>query len=209
MIAFLLALGSVSALSLPEVESSLADYATESCSAKKVDVSWLGLSESLPGDSGAKLLWSGDPCQSRPMLKLRAVEDGILIGSWRFRPALEIWKEVKVAANDAAQNEPVEAISGLARISEIQGAEVGEGSWIARTPIKAGQPLTDRVLKRSPDSDRGSMVRIEARIGSLVVGADGRLMEDAFIGEEVRVLNLATRSTQRGRFLANNRVALE
>ena len=209
MIGLFLTLGAVSALSLPEVESSLVNYASQSCGAEKVEVSWLGLSDSLPGGSESKLIWSGDPCQSRPMLKLRAVEQGELVGSWRFRPALEIWKSVPVAAEDYRPDDPVRIETGLARLADIQGNPVGEGAWLARVPISSGDALTDRVLRRAPDSQRGSTVRVEARVGALVVGADGRLLEDAFLGEEVRVLNLATRSTQRGRFVVGNRVVLE
>jgi hypothetical protein len=209
MMSLFLTLGTVSALSLPEVESSLVDYAVQSCGAEKVEVSWLGLSASLPGASESKLIWSGNPCQSRPMLKLRAVEQGQLVGSWRFRPALDIWKKVPVAAADYAPDQKVDSVSGLVRLSDIQGNSVAEGAWLARVSISSGEALTDRVLRRAPDSVRGSSVRVEARAGALVVGADGKLLEDAFLGEEVRVLNLATRSTQRGRFTAGNRVVLE
>jgi hypothetical protein len=209
MIGLFLTLGTVSALSLPEVESSLVDYASEACGAEKVEVSWLGLSESLSGGSESKLIWSGDPCQSRPMLKLRAVEQGELIGSWRFRPALEIWKKTPVAADDYGPDQRVTFETGLVRLADIQGNPVGEGAWLSRVAISSGEALTDRVLRRAPDSERGSSVRVEARAGALVVGADGRLLEDAFLGEEVRVLNLATRSTQRGRFTSGNRVVLE
>ena len=175
MIGLFLTLGAVSALSLPEVESSLVNYASQSCGAEKVEVSWLGLSDSLPvAPESVDLV--RDPCQSRPMLKLRAVEQGELAGSWRFRPALEIWKSVPVAAEDYRPDDPVRIETGLARLADIQGNPVGEGAWPARVPISSGEALTDRVLRRAPDSQRGSTVRVEARVGALVVGADAEAL---------------------------------
>jgi len=208
MIGVLLVLGSASALSLPEVEASLVAYATASCSAEKVDVTWLGLRAELPGGSKASFHWSGSPCQSRPKLKLTAVENGVPVGVWHFRPALDVWINVPVAAQSASAGEPVKSEDGMVRIQDVQGDLAGEGVWIARVALEKGEALTRRVLRIRPDSAKGSRVRIESRQGPLTVSADGRLMEDAFVGKSVRVLNLATKSTQKGRFLALNRVVL-
>ena len=208
MIGVLLALNSASALSMPEVEASLEAYAKEACEASDVSVTWLGLSDSLPGTEDAQLHWSGNPCQSRPLLKLRAVEGHQLLGSWRMRPALDIWTVFPVATSDSSVGEVVSSRLEPVLLQNIRGVEVGEGTWVARVSLKEGEPLTDRVLRRRPDSDRGSVVRIEIIHGALSIGADGRLMEDAFVGDDVRVLNLATRSTHTGRLVAHNRVEI-
>ena len=208
MIVLLLGLTTASALSMPEVEASLEAYAKESCQASDVQVTWLGLSNMLPGGQNAELHWTGNPCQSRPLLKLKAVEGHQLLGSWRMRPALDIWKPFPVAASDAAVGELVSTRVEPVLLKEIRGQQVGEGTWVARVALSEGDPLTDRVLRRRPDSARGSVVRIEVRQGALTIAADGRLMEDAFVGEDVRVLNLATRSTQRGRLVAQSRVEI-
>lgn len=208
MISFLLALGSASALSLVEVENSLVEYATQACSAEKVEVSWLGLRADLAGGADAVYHWSGSPCQSRPNLKLTAVEDGIPVATWRFRPALNVWLSVPVSAQDTAIGEVVHAEPGLVRIQDLHGEFPGEGVWIARVGLEKGEPLTQRVLRHRPDSPKGARVRIESKHGSLTVSADGRLMEDAFFGKPVRVLNLVTRATHKGRLVAENRVVL-
>ncbi len=208
MIGFLLALGSSSALSLSVVEASLVDYATSSCSAEKVDVIWLGLGADLPGGPEASFHWLGSPCQSRPKLKLTAVENGVPVGVWHFRPALDVWINVPVAAQSVSAGEAVKSEHGLVRIQDVQGDLAGDGVWLARVSLKKGEALTRRVLKAQPDSAKGSRVRIESRKGPLTVSADGRLMEDAFVGKSVRVLNLATKSTHKGRFVALNRVVL-
>ena len=203
-----LILSSASALSLPEVEAALVDYTRLECQAERVSVAWLGLSGELAGGDGAELRWSGSPCQSRPSLKLTAVEQGHPVGTWRFRPALDIWLEVPVAAEDFRIGDRVVTEEGLVRIQDVKGKPVGEGIWLARVAISAGEALTERVLRAMPDSPKGSRVRIESQHGLLTVAADGRLMEDAFFGKEVRVLNLATRNTQRGRLVASDRVLL-
>jgi flagella basal body P-ring formation protein FlgA len=208
MMGFLLALGSASALSLPEVEASLVAYATSFCSAEKVDVKWLGLGAALPGGPKASFHWLGSPCQSRPKLKLTVVENGVPVGVWHFRPALDVWINVPVAAESVSAGEAVTSEEGLVRIQDVQGDLAGDGVWVARVSLKKGEALTRRVLKIQPDSVKGSRVRIETRQGPLTVSADGRLMEDAFVGKSVRVLNLATKSTQKGRLVALNRVVL-
>jgi hypothetical protein len=208
MIGFLLALGSASALSLVEVENSLVAYATKVCSAEKVEVTWLGLRTELVGGEHAKFHWSGSPCQSRPNLKLTAVEDGIPVSTWRFRPALDVWLNVPVSAQDTAIGEVVRAEAGLVRIQDIHGEFPGEGVWVARVGLEKGEPLIQRVLRHQPDTPKGARVRIESNHGPLTVSAEGRLMEDAFVGKPVRVLNLVTRVTHSGRLVAQNRVVL-
>jgi len=208
MIALFLALNSASALSLPEVETSLIAYATEECEAQQVEVKWLGLSPDLPGGSDSVFHWSGSPCHSRPTLKLTVVENELPVGVWRFRPALNVWIEVPVAAEAIPVGSLVKAAPGVALIQNIQGQVVSDGAWIARVALRKGEPLTQRKLRVQPDIPKGSRVRIEAQHGALSVSADGKLMEDAFIGKPVRVLNLATRTTQRGRLVASDRVVL-
>lgn len=208
MIALFLALDSASALSLPEVETSLIAYATEECEAEQVEVKWLGLSPGLPGGPDAVFHWTGSPCQSRPSLKLTVVENQSPVGVWRFRPALSVWIKVPVAAEAVPVGGLVRFDSGLALIQNVQGEVVTEGSWVARVAIQKGEPLTRRSLRVQPDILKGTRVRIEAQHGALSVSADGKLMEDAFIGKPVRVLNLATRTTQSGRLVASDRVVL-
>jgi len=208
MIGLWLILNSASALSLPEVEAALVEYTMAECQADSVSVGWLGLGGQLQGGDGADLRWSGSPCQSRPTLRLTVVEQGERVGSWQFRPALDIWITVPVASSDVVAGDLVPVESGLARVHEVRGETVGEGTWIAKVNLSKGEVLTTRVLRAQPDSPRGSRVRIEAKRGALTVAAEGRLMEDAFFGEEVRVLNLATRRSQKGRLVTLDTVQL-
>jgi hypothetical protein len=208
MIALFLALNSASALPLPEVEASLIAYATKKCDAERVEVNWLGLLAELPGGPDSVFHWAGSPCQSRPALKLTAVENGVPVGVWRFRPSLNVWINVPVAAVNAFVGDLVQFEPGVVLVQDAQGELATEGSWVARVAIEKGEVLTQRKLSLRPDRLKGTRVRIETQYGSLSVSADGKLMEDAFFGKAVRVLNLATRTTQKGRLLTNGRVVL-
>ena len=199
---------SPAALDLREAEASLTGYVQTQCDAEKVTVSWLGLSELLPGGEGVVFHWTGNPCQSKPVLRARAIENGTLVGTWRVRPGLEIWKRVPVASVDTSKGQKISSKQGLARIQDIRGTSIGQGSWVALKDVVAGEPLTDRVARVKPDSFKGSVVRVESTKGSLTVASDGRLMEDAFLDSDVRVLILATRTMHTGRLVASNKVVL-
>jgi len=200
--------GSTAGLDMQEAERSLTTYAKSQCDAEKVSVSWLGLSDRLPGKVGMSFHWTGNPCQSKPVLRVRGVENGTLIGTWRIRPGLDIWKQVPVAAADTQKNQKVVAEKGLVLVQDIRGIPVGQGNWVAAKDLEAGEPLTDRVVRLKPDSLKGSVVRVESSSGSLTVASDGRLMEDAFLNSDVRVLILATRTMHKGRLVASNKVIL-
>ena len=196
------------ALDLQEAERSLASYAKVQCDAEKVSVSWLGLSDRLPGEAGMSFHWTGNPCQSKPVLRVRGVVNGARVGTWQVRPGLDIWKRVPVASSDTKKGHKVVPDQGLVLIQNVRGITVGQGNWVAAKDLEAGEPLTDRVVRLKPDSLKGSVVRVESTSGSLTVASDGRLMEDAFLNSEVRVLIFATRTMHTGRLVASNKVVL-
>ncbi len=130
--------------------------------------------------------------------------------SYALRPSVVTWREVPVAAESVRAGEPV--VLATARVSSDRlksETPVSVGAWQARVAIAAGEPVTTARVRPLPDLRNGAEVRVLAGAGALQVRAPGKLMEDAFVGAPVAVLNLATKVVQRGTYRGNGTVALE
>ena len=170
------------------LEASLSHYVEQQCEAEQVDIEWMGLDpEMLPEDWH----WKGDPCRSRPNLFLSVVDNHQLQRRMMVRPSLTIWVEVPVAAESTPMGQLVKTESGRIKIKDLVGDPVGE-AWRARVFIPKGTPVTTAVVAPIPDATNGSEIKLIVKVRSLVISAEGRLMEDASIGEDVRVRNHAT-----------------
>jgi flagella basal body P-ring formation protein FlgA len=66
--------------------------------------------------------------------------------------------------------------------------------------------VTHRRVKRQPVATVGETVQIVAEFGPLIVSAEGRMLADAFLGDHVRVANLATDAVVQGVLIAPGRV---
>lgn len=167
---------------LPPVEAALIEWAAEVCGATRVEVHFTGLSEMGDGP----FFWSGDPCRSRPDLRLRSGERTLTV-----RPQLTVWVEVPLATRDFAVGERVEAALGEVPIDAVRGAVVHE-AWVATTAIAAGTPITQAVTRPEPDVLRDAAVELVVIRGDLVVSAPGRVLQEGRVGDRVRVINEAT-----------------
>jgi|GEM_PF-3315534 len=194
---------------LDSVVDSLVDYAKENCDSERVEVERLGLRESLVDYDDIVAHWSGDPCQSRPTLRLVASEHGNHLGAWTVRPSLNIWIEVPVALHDVSAGEAIEVTTGMAELSEIRGPVVSEGLFRARLRLSAGDPVTARVATVMPDIVRGSSVSIESRSGPLVVSMSGNILVDGFVGDRVRVRSEATYRSLSGVLVDDHTVVVD
>jgi flagellar basal body P-ring formation protein FlgA len=58
--------------------------------------------------------------------------------------------------------------------------------------IQAGQPLTSQMVEDPPTVKKGSRVVVRARNDLISVTAQGKVMEDGRVGDEVRVVNLSS-----------------
>lgn len=196
------------AVSPAAVEASLANYALVVCEAEAVDVAWLGLGDQLPGSDAAELDWVGDPCRGRPELKLRIIEAGALVGRVPVRPGLDVWVRTWVAPQRILPGEDFVPISGLVLAQDQRGQPVTEGTWRSRVSLRAGQAVSTGLVLRVPDVEQGTDVTLTVVRGGLRIDAPGRLAEDGYVGESVRVVNEATKVLAEGVLIAPDRVRI-
>jgi flagella basal body P-ring formation protein FlgA len=123
-----------------------------------------------------------------------------LCESWRFNPHVAIWKLLPTAASSVAAGDIVEASLNRGRFDQVQGSliEPSMGPWVALTALQRGEPLTMDRLKRKPLNADGDEVLLLVTTGTLRITAKGRLMSDAYIGQQVRVLSLTTNTVVEG-----------
>ena len=191
------------------VESSLADYAIDSCKAETVEVRWLGLAEERLPTAIQDIVWDGDPCRRRPDLRMTVVDAGKIDAQYTLRPSLVVSVRVPVANADFRPGDPVTANWGLVPIEKVQGTPITSGNWAARVNIDAGEPITDAVVEQPIDAKKGSAVTLQIVRGALTLNAPGSLLEDARIGESIRVVNEATHVALRGVLVAPDTVQLQ
>jgi len=177
------------------LQASLAAYVEEQCSAEEVEVGWIGLDPNLLPEG--ELVWQGNPCRSRPNLFLSVINNQTVQRRMTLRPSLTIWVNVPVAATDTPMGKQVQPVPGRVKLNELVGDPVHD-NWRARVFIAKGDPITTAVVNPIPDASNGAEIKLIVRVRALVVTAEGRLLEDAFIGEDVRVRNHATGNVMTG-----------
>jgi len=121
---------------------------------------------------------------------------------YTLRPQITIWVEAPLAARSTAAGEPVSVRVGRIPLESLRGENPidPELPWQARVPLDEGDPVTEVRARPMPDAREGAAVTVVAGRGSVVVQAPGRLDEDAYVGREVRVVNLATRTLVTGTY---------
>lgn len=125
-------------------------------------------------------------------------------------PQVVVWRTVPVAARDVAPGERVPLRMARTSSDTMSGPSVDDATaWVARVPLPAGTALSPFNVRQAPDLSRGASVRLQVQTGPVAVSAPGRLLDDAFLGQEVAVLNLATRRVQRGEYRGDLVVSLE
>ena len=179
---------------IENLQEALRTYAVAQCGAERVEVHFLGIDASAaPADLG-QALWEGDPCRSRPDLRVAMVAvDGSLRARLSVQPHLSVWIKTLVAAEPVAPGEPVRAIDGLVLAERIRG-QSPVSSGIARVSLDAGDPLTKLVVQAPFDVESGARVSVRVRRGTLTISADGTTLEKGRIGDEIRVVSQATHS---------------
>lgn len=189
------------------IEAALVAYVTEQCGAERVEVRWLGLDPARL-TPGGRPGWRGDPCRANPTLGLTwavgADPDHLTV-----RPELDVWVAAPIAARPVARGELVEVTDGVVPLASLAG-----GRWdgepglalVAATALRAGEPLTRLNVQVPADAPSGARVDVRVRVGDLVVTADGRLLSDGTVGQEVRAYVDATRAVVRGVLVADDAV---
>jgi hypothetical protein len=124
-----------------------------------------------------------------------------------LQPRLQVWREVPVAMVRTGPGETVRWNVGRVPLTRLVGepmdpSRLEQGSWLARTTLVAGAPLTELVVRPAPDAPRGRDVTLLAGTADLLVAAPGRLVDDAFLGDRVPIANLASGAIVVGTLLA-------
>ena len=187
-------------------EVELVAYAERQCDAERVEVRVLGVAQaSLP--SGV-VQWSGDPCGSRPSLRLKVIDDGVVAFNASVRPELDVWVTRVVAAQRARPGDILRVEPGVVLMADIVGEPVplGSGPWVARTNHSAGAPVTDRTASEALDRVAGDPVSVVVSRGALTLTAPGTLLADARVGDPVQVINEATRTRLKGTLITPDTV---
>jgi flagella basal body P-ring formation protein FlgA len=133
--------------------------------------------------------------------------------SLTLRPRLRVWVETPVAAAVAKPGDTVAWRIDRWPLDQMEGtplttAVLEARPWLARTTLRAGEPLTDTHLRPKPDAMGGDEVWLLAGSSNLVVKATGRLVADASVGAAASVANLSTRTVVSGTLIAPGCVAI-
>jgi flagella basal body P-ring formation protein FlgA len=177
------------------LQSSLVSYVQEECTAEEVEIGWIGLDPNILPEG--EFVWQGNPCRSRPNLFLSVVQDHALKRRLSLRPSLTIWVNAPVAGADTPAGSPVQPVMGRVKLNAIVGDPVHD-KWQARVFIAKGDPITTAVVNPIPDARNGAEVKLIVTVRTIVISAEGRLLEDGFIGDHVRVRNHATGNVMTG-----------
>jgi flagella basal body P-ring formation protein FlgA len=143
--------------------------------------------------------------------KVRVTVRGVLpSGDARYVLSSDIqaFRQLPIAASAVRAGEVVPVTTARVAMDSLRGATPVDpaGTWVARTDMLAQAPLTTRSVRPRPDAQEGQSVRIVAGSGAVRVSAPGQLGEDAFVGAEIHVVNLATRAVLVGRYTAEGEV---
>lgn len=169
-----------------------------------VEVPFLGMGRALACAEGARVEVTpaqGESWRGVADLTVTGIgRDGISCDRLRIRPRVEIWMDVPVAAAAVAAGQPVPLRAGRVLRSRLQGAAVSMGAadLEAKVPLAEGEPVTVLAVRTAPDARSGADVTVLVQAGALKIKAPGRLMEDAALGQPVRVANLATGAVMTG-----------
>ena len=189
----------------PPVETALVEYVQERCEATGVEVLHLGVR--AEGLDGAEVHWSGDPCSAQPDLQL-IVSRPDRLTELTVRPRLAIAVPVWVVAESVEAGQPISARRGEALLHTLRGTPVDRGEWVARKPLRPGTALTDATVTLPVQAQTGDAVEIVMTSGALTIKAQGRLLQNARIGDPVQVANQATGLAQRGVLVSPQRVEI-
>jgi flagella basal body P-ring formation protein FlgA len=184
---------------------------TARVSLSDVELRWLGLGTAVDCPHDAQVLVDsrpGEDFRGRTDLRVTLIGHGEQCARLRLPARIAIWQEVQIASADAAPGMSVEMVPGRAPRDTIRGETVDpeRGIWIALHMLRAGAPVTDRDVVLAPAVRAGDPVQLEVHIGTLHIEAGAHMLNDARIGEQVRVANNATGTVVRGRLVDSHTV---
>lgn len=173
-----------------------------------VEVPVLGLGRALSCPAGARVEVTPAKAESwrglSDLTVMGVTPEGLTCDRMRIRPRVEVWTTVPVAAVAVSAGQPVRLAEGRVLRSSLGAAPVSFGatSLEAKVPLAEGEPVTVLAVRTAPDARSGDDVTVLVQAGALKIKAPGRLMQDAAVGDPVRVSNLATGAVMTGALVA-------
>lgn len=133
------------------------------------------------------------------------------IRSYNYTVSLKAFKDIYVAKTSIRKGEDISGKVELQRydLSRVRGEPLTETEgFIADRNLSAGRPVTKAEVIRKPDAFAGTSVVIIYSEGGLSVTTTGELLDDAYIGKNVRVENSASGKIIRGVYTGDRRVSV-
>ena len=147
---------------------------------------------------------SSERFRGQTQFRVRLSEGAQLCGRVSVSARVTLYQLAPVATRELSTGEDIVYTMARVRQEDLRSAVVDLAShdWIAARTIRLGQPITQRVAKRRPAASTGDRVSIVAEFGALTVKAEGRMLAQAYIGDRVRVSNVATDTVVQGILVA-------
>ena len=176
-----------------------------------VDIQWVGYAANIPCATSSDVWVStlpGEQFRGQSTARVTFVDSAGVCGKVSVPFKAVFWANVPVAAVDTQSGMTVDYKLERVLATDIRGIVVdpSNGPWIAVGSLRKGEAITHRRVKRKPVAAVGEMIEIVAQYGPLTISAEGRMLADAFIGESVRVANLATDAVVQGVLVAPGKV---
>lgn len=136
-----------------------------------------------------------------------SVDNGIR--TYNYTVNLTAFKDIYVASSSIRKGDDIAKNVTKERydLSRVRGEPIeNPEGYIATRNISAGRPVTTGEVMKRPDAFEGASVQIVYDSGGLTVSTSGELMEDAYIGKNVRVKNTASGKIVRGKFSSGRKV---
>ncbi|MCF7707920.1 MAG: flagellar basal body P-ring formation chaperone FlgA [Verrucomicrobia bacterium] len=147
------------------------------------------------------------------MVRFEIVVAGEAVGDWNQILQAKVWRDVYVTANQVRRSEwlsRVELASEKRDILDLRDVIVElpdqPEMYEFSMSVRAGSPLTPRMLKLRPLIKRGEMVEAVVDNGTLQISLKVQALEDGAIGQAVRVRNLRSQKELYGEVKDENTV---
>lgn len=131
-------------------------------------------------------------------------------GKWKTQSRLAVYKSALVAETATSPGQMVQMSMKRIRYDLSSGTLVTDGTVPreAVTHIGKDEVITLERTRLVPDAKDGKKVDIVVKSGELQVRSDGKLMGNAYLGESVKVISMATRQVIEGVLVDSNTVEL-
>ena len=142
--------------------------------------------------------------RGQTQFRVRLTEGSRLCVRFSVPARVTLYQMAPVATQELSAGEDIVYAMTRVRQADLRSAlvDLDSNDWVAARAIRLGQPITQRVAKRRPAALTGDRVSIVAEFGALTVKAEGRMLAQAYIGDSVRVSNVATDTVVQGILVA-------